>query len=38
MTGKKVAFQLNPIGTIRRNGDQIQIEITRTLPACAEAT
>lgn len=27
MTGKKEAFQLNPIGTIRRNGDQIQIEI-----------
>ena len=27
MTGKKEAFQLNPIGTIRRNGEQIQIEI-----------
>ena len=27
MTAKNVTFQLNPIGTIRRNGDQIQIEI-----------
>ncbi len=27
MTGKKEAFQLKPVGTIRRNGEQIQIDI-----------